>query len=186
MLHIWGVLFSNAQSTSCGWSVFSFTFWSVLTPGCVWTWNRLVWSTGLALTEVIEKLPVNFTNVLIPGVLVYWHLNTQHSAVQKLGPTAGVGIYIGPADAICPFGHQVFTFDGSVLSTPFMVPDLSVFPFDQGLRQMLAQISTSTLDALSKDLEPSSLILDDGVDANNLIGAEVYKKSLQMAGTMVV
>jgi hypothetical protein len=41
---------------------------------------------------------------------------------------------------------------------------------------MLAQISSSTLDALPKELEPSSLVLDDGVDATSLIGAEVRRK----------
>ncbi len=125
---------------------------------------------------MFEKRPSDFTNVQIPGVLVYWHLPKRHCADRKLGPTCGVGIYIGPADAVRQSGHQVYTLDGCVISTPFVIPDSSVYPFDQGLQQMLAQISSSTLDALPKELEPSSLVLNDGVDATSLIGAEVRRK----------
>ena len=75
---------------------FPLKFWSVLVHGCAWTWNRLVRPSGSAPIELFERKPVNFSNMHIPGVLVYWHLDKRLCVNKKLGPTAGVGVYIGP------------------------------------------------------------------------------------------
>jgi hypothetical protein len=151
-------------------------FWSVLVHGCAWTWNRLVCPSGSAPIKLFERKPVDFANMHIPGVLVYWHLDKRLRVNKKLGPTAGVGVYIGPADAVSQSGHQVFTLDCSVISTPFVIPDPAVLPFDHRLCRQLAQISTSALGALPSEVDPSTYVLDDGVDALSLHGAEVSKK----------
>ena len=151
-------------------------FWSVLIHCCAWTWNHLVRSNGSAPIEVFEKPPIDFTNIQIPGVLVYWHLNKRNCADKKLGPTCGVGVYIGPADAVRQSGHQVYSVDCCVLSTPYVIPDLSVMPFDQGLQQILAQLSTLSVDALPADIDPSEFVINNEVDSYSLIGAEVYKE----------
>jgi hypothetical protein len=153
--------------------------WSVLIQGCPWTWNHLVRPTGQALIKLFERKPINFTNVFVRGVLVYWHLNKCLSVDKKLWPTAGVGIYIGPADAVCQSGHQVYTLDGSVISTPFVIPDPPILAFDHGLRWQLEQLSTSALGVLLKEIDPTLYVLNNGVDALSLFGAEVYKKFSQ-------
>jgi hypothetical protein len=151
-------------------------FWSVLIHGCAWTWNSLVRPNGKAPIELFERKPVDFTNTHVPGVLVYWHLDKRLRVDKRLRPSGGVGVYIGPADAVRQSGHQVYTLDGRVISTPFVIPDPAVMPFDHWLRRQLAQFSTSALGALPDDVEPSEFVLDDGVDALSLYGAEVYKK----------
>jgi hypothetical protein len=57
--------------------------------------------SGSAHIQLFEGKPVNFSNVHIPGVLVYWHLDKCLCIDNKLEPTAGVGVYIGPADTVC-------------------------------------------------------------------------------------
>jgi hypothetical protein len=151
-------------------------FWSVLISRCAWTWNRLVRADGYAPIELFEKRPIDFTDIQIPGVLVYWHLHKRLRDDKKLGPLSGVGVYMMPADAVNQSGHMVYSLDGRLISTPFVLPDPTVMPFDIGLRQSLAQHSTQLLSALPEELDPGHMVMDDGVDATTLYGAEVYKK----------
>ncbi len=109
-------------------------------------------------------------------MLVYWHLQKRLHDNKKLGPLSGVGVYMMPADAVSQSGHMVYMLDRRLISTPFVLPDPTVMPFDIGLQHSLAQHSAQLLGALSKELEPSHMVMDDGVDANSLSGAEVYKK----------
>ncbi len=64
--------------------------------------------------------------------------------------------------------EQVFTLDGHVISTPFVIRDPAMLPFGHGLCRQLAQISTSALVALPSEVDLSLYVLDNGVDMLSL------------------
>jgi len=150
-------------------------YWSVLAPGCVWTLNRLVRSTGYAPIEVFENKPIDFTGVYSPGILVYWHLDPRNRVDSKLGPSGGVASYVRPGDAVNQAGHQVCLPNGRVFSVTHVLPDKSVKPHGLGLTQTLLAQSAASLGALPEDADPNSYVTSDGVDAFSLIGAEIVR-----------
>ncbi len=88
-----------------------------------------------------------------------------------------LSVYMMPADAVNQSGHMVCTLDRRLISTQFVLPDPTVMPFDIGLRHSPAQHLAQLLGALTEELQPSHMVMDDGVGANSLYGAEVYKSS---------
>ena len=151
-------------------------FWSVLVRTVVWVLNRIVGRDGLAPCEKFDKIEVSFKLLkTIPGALVYWHIDKCNRVFSKISLTGSTAVYIGPGEAFDESGQKVYTSDGRLLATPYVVADETVFPFEQGLRFMLARQIINSLDHVPEGLDPGSYVLSDGVDAWSLHGAGVSK-----------
>jgi hypothetical protein len=151
-------------------------FWSVLLRVVVWSLNRIVGIDGYAPVELFDRIPLSFKALrTIPGVMVYWHVDARNRVIPKLSLTAGTGVYLGPAEAWGQSGQMVYTSDGRVIATPYVVPDETIRPYQQGLRYALARQTTHALDHLPDGLQPGTFMLPGGIDAMSLIGAGVCK-----------
>ena len=155
-------------------------YWTVMLQHACWINNRLVRAKATGSDEgraPIELFaphldqPIDFSRVYPVGVLAYWPLSKVKRDDPKLGCN-GVGVYLGPAEMRGQTGHLVLTQSGHVLCVAHVRVDTAVRPFLRGLVNVLSDKSvSSSLSDTTVDL--AAFVLEDGVLAGDLIGAEV-------------
>jgi hypothetical protein len=151
-------------------------FWSIIVLLACWILNRLVRPSGNAPIETFALQSIDFTNVHPTGVLCYWYISKDRRTDPKLGVTAGVGVYIGPAAIHRQSGHLVISPAGRIICTAHVRVNNAVQPFRVGLTAELIARSNSFNTAFDDStIDPDAYIQFDGVNAMTLMGAEVRK-----------
>ena len=151
-------------------------FWSVMVRMACWTLNRLVRSDGNAPIETFAKKDIDFSNLHPAGTLAYWHVDKKQRDDPKLGNSAAVGVYLGPAEVFGQRGHLVYTTNDRLRAVSHILVDIDTKPFQLGMLKELLKESYRVTAVYDKaQVDPDAFILPNGDSAFNYIGSKTRK-----------
>lgn len=89
------------------------SFWLVLSADCATVFFSITSWRAASTSTAFENELVGFL-AHHPGNLVYWRVDDRIRVDSKLGPSAGVAIYLGPAAAVRQV-YQVYALNRRVI-----------------------------------------------------------------------